>query len=52
MQYDTNDLHARRPSGAVVAATTSVAESIRTGNADLPAFPDDLAAVGVTCKGA
>ena len=41
----------RNPS-AVVAATTAVAESIRTGNADLPACPDDLAAAGVTCKGA
>jgi hypothetical protein len=41
-----------RNPGAVVAATTAVAQSIRTGNADLPACPDGLAAAGVTCKGA
>jgi pimeloyl-ACP methyl ester carboxylesterase len=40
-----------RNPGAVVAATTAVAESIRAGNADLPACPDDLAAAGVTCTG-
>lgn len=40
-----------RNPGAVVAATTAVAESIRAGDADLPACPDDLAAAGVTCTG-
>ena len=40
-----------RNPGAVVAATTAVAQSIRTGNADLPACPEDLAAAGVTCTG-
>jgi len=41
-----------RNPAAVVAATSAVAESVRAGNADLPACPDDLAAAGVTCKGA
>jgi pimeloyl-ACP methyl ester carboxylesterase len=36
---------------AVVAATTAVAESIRTGNADLPACPHEFAAAHVTCSG-
>ena len=40
-----------RNPGAVVAATTAVADSIRAGNADLSACPDDLAAAGVTCEG-
>ena len=41
-----------RNPAAVVAATSAVAESVRAGNADLPACPDGLAAAGVTCKGA
>jgi thioesterase domain-containing protein len=41
-----------RNPAAVVAATSAVAESVRAGNASLPACPDDLAAAGVTCKGA
>jgi hypothetical protein len=40
-----------RNPAAVVAATTTVAESIRTGNADLPACPHDFAAAQVTCTG-
>ncbi len=40
----------RNPS-AVVAATASVAESIRAGSATLPACPEGLAAAGVTCQG-
>ena len=40
-----------RNPAAVVAATTAVAESIRTGNADLPACPHDFAAARVTCTG-
>lgn len=41
-----------RNPAAVVAATTTVAESIRAGNADLPTCPEDLAAAGATCTGA
>ena len=40
-----------RNPAAVVAATTAVAESIRAGNAGLPACPHDLAAARVTCTG-
>jgi hypothetical protein len=40
-----------RNPGAVVAATTAVAESIRAGIATLPPCPEDLAAAGVTCTG-
>jgi pimeloyl-ACP methyl ester carboxylesterase len=40
-----------RNPAAVVAATTAVAESLRAGNTDLPACPNDLAAAGVTCTG-
>ncbi len=40
-----------RNPAAVIAATTAVAQSIRAGNATLPACPDDLAAAAVTCTG-
>jgi pimeloyl-ACP methyl ester carboxylesterase len=48
---DSNhDIPMRNPA-AVVAATSAVAQSIRAGNADLPACPDAMAAAGVTCTG-
>ncbi len=40
-----------RNPAAVVAATSAVAESVRAGNATLPACPEDLDAAGVTCSG-
>ena len=41
-----------RNPAAVVAATTAVAESSRTANADLASCPEALAAAGATCTGA